>query len=46
MESELSRGDSIAALQAFERCEQIVMAEFGASPSPRTIDAAERARRS
>lgn len=45
MEAELARGDAIAALRAFERCEQIVMAEFGASPSPRTIDVAERARR-
>ncbi len=45
MEAELARGDAIAALQAFERCEQLVMAEFGASPSLRTIDVAERARR-
>jgi DNA-binding SARP family transcriptional activator len=45
MEAELARGDSIAALQAFDRCERIVMAEFGASPSQRTIEVAERARR-
>jgi DNA-binding SARP family transcriptional activator len=45
IEAELARGDAIAALRAFERCEQIVMAEFGASPSQRTIDVVERARR-
>ncbi len=45
MEAELARGDSIAALQAFDRCERIVMTEFGASPSQRTIDVADRARR-
>ncbi len=45
IEAELARGDAIAALRAFERCEQIVMAEFGASPSKRTIDVVERARR-
>ncbi|NNF56334.1 MAG: hypothetical protein HKN03_18050 [Acidimicrobiales bacterium] len=45
MEAELARGDRIAALQAFDRCERIVRAEFGASPSPQTIDVAERARR-
>lgn len=38
-------GDSIAALQAFDRRERIVMAEFGASPSERTITIAEQARR-
>ena len=46
MEAELAHGDSIAALHAFDRCERIVMAEFGASPSQRTIEVAERARRS
>jgi hypothetical protein len=45
MEAELAHGDAIAALRTFDRCERIVMAEFGASPSPRTIDVAERARR-
>ena len=45
MEAELARGDTIAALRAFDRCEQIVRAEFGASPSQRTIDVAARARR-
>jgi DNA-binding SARP family transcriptional activator len=45
MEAELARGDSIAALDAFDRCERIVRAEFGASPSQLTIDSAERARR-
>lgn len=45
MEAELAHGDSIAALHAFDRCERIVMAEFGASPSQRTIEVAERARR-
>lgn len=45
MEGEFARGDSIAALQAFDRCERIVMDEFGASPSQRTIDVAEQARR-
>lgn len=46
MEAELARGDSIAALEAFDRCERIVMAEFGASPSQRTADVANNARRS
>jgi DNA-binding SARP family transcriptional activator len=46
MEAELARGDGIAALRAFDRCEQVVMAEFGAPPSQRTIGVAERARRS
>lgn len=46
MEAELARGDRIAALQAFDRCERIVRSEFGASPSRRTIDVADRARRS
>lgn len=46
MEAELARGDGIAALRAFERCEQIMKAEFGASPSPRTTEVAERVRRS
>jgi len=45
MEAELAHGDSIAALHVFDRCERIVMAEFGASPSQRTIEVAERARR-
>ncbi len=45
MEAELARGDGIAALQAFDRCERIVQAEFGALPSPLTIEVAERARR-
>jgi DNA-binding SARP family transcriptional activator len=45
MEAEIARGDAIAALRAFDRCERIVMAEFGASPSERTIAVAERARR-
>lgn len=45
MEAEVARGDTIAALRTFDRCERIVMAEFGASPSQRTIDVAERARR-
>ncbi len=44
MEAELARGDSIAALEAFDRCERIVMAEFGASPSQLTIDVADQAR--
>jgi DNA-binding SARP family transcriptional activator len=45
MEAELARGDALAALRAFDRCEQTVMADFGASPSNRTIEVAERARR-
>lgn len=45
MEAELARGDTIATLRTFDRCERIVMNEFGASPSPRTIDVADRARR-
>lgn len=43
MEAELAHGDTIAALRAFDRCEQIVRREFGASPSPNTIEVAARA---
>ena len=45
MEAELARGDTIAALQVFDRCERVVQSEFGASPSQLTVDVAERARR-
>ncbi|MGI9621809.1 MAG: AfsR/SARP family transcriptional regulator [Acidimicrobiales bacterium] len=45
MEAELARGDAIAALRAFDRCERMVMTEFGASPSQRTCELAKRARR-
>lgn len=44
MEAELARGDSIAALLAYDRCERIVRDEFGASPSEVTTAVAERAR--
>lgn len=44
MEAELARGDRSAALRAFDACERLMMAEFGASPSPRTIEVALRAR--
>lgn len=45
MEAELARGDTIAVLATFDRCEQVVIAEFGASLSQRTIDVAAQARR-
>lgn len=45
MEAELGRGDSIAALEAFDRCERVVRAEFGASPSAETLAVAQRIRR-
>lgn len=45
IEAELGRGDAIAALDAFDRCERVIREEFGASPSPETIALAERARR-
>jgi SARP family transcriptional regulator, regulator of embCAB operon len=45
MEAELARGDTIAALQAFDRCERVVRTEFGASPSQSTIDVVERVRK-
>lgn len=45
MEAELAHGDTIAALRTFERCEEIVRREFGASPSLDTIEIAERASR-
>lgn len=44
MEAELERGDTIAALDAFDRCERVVREEFGASPSAETLALAERAR--
>ncbi len=44
MEAELGRGDAIAALEAFDRCERVVRSEFGASPSSATIALADRAR--
>lgn len=44
MEAELARGDSVAALHAFDRCERIVRNEFGSSPSTLLTELAERAR--
>lgn len=46
MEAELGRGDTGAALAAFDRCERIVRQEFGASPSAETVDLAARVRQS
>ncbi len=42
MKAELSRGDTIAALQAFDRCERILRSEFGCSPSPETLAVLQR----
>jgi DNA-binding SARP family transcriptional activator len=42
MTAELSRGDTIAALQAFDRCERILRAEFGCPPSPETLAVLQR----
>lgn len=44
MEAELARGDRVAALRVFDRCERIMQNEYGASPSPRTLEVVERAR--
>ncbi len=44
MEAELGRGDSIAALHAFDRCERVVREEFGATPSSATVAIADRVR--
>lgn len=44
MEAELARGDRVAALRVFDRCERIMQDEFGAAPSSRTLDVLERAR--
>lgn len=44
IEAELGRGDAIAALEAFDRCERIVRDEFGASPSGETVALADQAR--
>lgn len=46
MEAELARGDAIAAMRAFDRCERIVRDEFGASPSAAMLELADQARRS
>ncbi|MDH3300261.1 MAG: bacterial transcriptional activator domain-containing protein [Acidimicrobiia bacterium] len=37
MAAELRRGDSSAALRAFDRCEQAMRREFGCLPSPATM---------
>lgn len=44
MEAELARGDTIAALDAFDRCERVVRDEFGAAPSAETVALADRIR--
>lgn len=44
IEAELGRGDAIAALEAFDRCERVVRDEFGASPSAETLELVERVR--
>ncbi len=44
MAAEAARGDASAALEAFDRCERVVRAEFGASPSAETLALAERVR--
>jgi DNA-binding SARP family transcriptional activator len=44
IEAELGRGDSAAALRAFDRCERVIRDEFGASPAADTVALAERAR--
>lgn len=44
MEAELERGDTVAALRVFDRCERMMQDEFGASPSSRTLEVLERAR--
>jgi DNA-binding SARP family transcriptional activator len=46
MEAELARGDVLAAMRAFDRCERVVRDEFGASPSTAMLELADRARRS
>jgi len=46
MEAELARGDVVAALRVFDRCERVMQDEFGASPSSRTLEVVERARSS
>jgi DNA-binding SARP family transcriptional activator len=46
MEAELARGDALAAMSAFDRCERVVRDEFGASPSTAMLELADRARRS
>lgn len=45
IEAELGRGDTIAALEAFDRCERVIRDEFGAAPSEETTALVERARR-
>lgn len=37
MAAELRRGDSSAALRAFDRCERVIRQEFGCAPSPATV---------
>jgi DNA-binding SARP family transcriptional activator len=44
MEAELARGDTVAALRAFDRCEAMMQDEFGATPSSTTLEVLERAR--
>lgn len=46
MAAEAARGDAIAALQAFDRCERVVRDEFGSAPSAETQALAERVRQS
>ena len=43
MEAELTRGDTVAALRVFDRCERMMRDEFGASPSSYTLEVLERA---
>jgi SARP family transcriptional regulator, regulator of embCAB operon len=45
MEAELARGDAVAALRAFDRCESMVRNEFGLAPSSATLAVLERVRR-
>ena len=44
MAAELGRGDSSAALKAFDRCEQVMRQEFGCSPSAATLRILEQSR--
>jgi DNA-binding SARP family transcriptional activator len=44
MEAELARGDTVAALRVFDRCERMMQDEFGATPSSATLAILERAR--